>query len=158
MKVESLFHIRVEKSDLVEKNQISLDLGPQNQDKSEKSGQLGTLVLIAFLSNNSMLSQPLALLRQPLIHQAPTYGPKLLTCVFNLHISTYFETFVPPMCPRPQQYVAACATRLDWMPQSSSIGVDLRRTFTWFVRWDLIGNDVMQIRWIWKKARQNPLL
>ena len=38
MKVESLFHIRVEKSDLVEKNQISLDLGPQNQDKSEKSG------------------------------------------------------------------------------------------------------------------------
>ena len=36
-------HIRVEKSDFVEKNQISLDLGPQNQEKSEKSGQLGTL-------------------------------------------------------------------------------------------------------------------
>ena len=44
MKVESLFHIRVEKSDLVEKNQISLDLGLQNLDKSEKSEQLGTLV------------------------------------------------------------------------------------------------------------------
>ena len=72
-------------------------------------------VLIAFLSNNSTLSQPLALLRQPLIHQAPSYGPKLLACVFNV-ISTYFETFVPPMCPRPQQYVAARATRLDWMP------------------------------------------